>query len=31
MHDRPPAPDIAAIDRLIARGAFDHASGVVVN
>lgn len=31
VHDRPPAPDIAAIDRLIARGAFDHASGVVVN
>jgi histidine ammonia-lyase len=31
MHDRPPAPDIAAIDRLIARGAFDHVSGVVVN
>jgi histidine ammonia-lyase len=30
-HDRPPAPDIAAIDRLIAAGAFDHASGVVVN
>jgi histidine ammonia-lyase len=31
VHDRPPAPDIAAIDRLIARGAFDHASGVLVN
>jgi histidine ammonia-lyase len=31
VHDRPPAPDIAAIDQLIARGAFDHASGVVVN
>jgi histidine ammonia-lyase len=31
VHDRPPAPDIAAIDRLIARGAFDHASGIVVN
>ena len=29
--DRPPAPDIAAIDVLIATGAIDHATGVVVN
>ena len=30
-HDRPPAPDIAALDELIAAGVLDHASGVVVN
>ena len=30
-HDRPPSPDIAAIDGLIATGAIDHAPGVVVN
>jgi len=29
--DRPPAPDIAAIDGLIASGAVEHASGLVVN
>ena len=29
--DRPPSPDIAAIDGLIAAGALDHAPGVVVN
>ena len=29
--DRPPSPDIAAIDGLIATGAIDHAPGVVVN
>jgi histidine ammonia-lyase len=29
--DRPPSPDIAAVDSLIAAGAIDHAPGVVVN
>jgi len=29
--DRPPSPDIEAIDRLIAIGAIEHASGIVVN
>jgi histidine ammonia-lyase len=29
--DRPPSPDIAAIDELIATGAIDHALGGVVN
>ena len=29
--DRPPSPDIAAIDALIATGALDHARGVDVN
>ena len=28
--DRSPAPDIAAIDELIADGAFDHLPGAVV-
>jgi histidine ammonia-lyase len=28
--DRSPAPDIAAIDELIARGAFDHLPGALV-
>jgi histidine ammonia-lyase len=29
--DRPPSPDIAAIDYLIATGAIDHALDGVVN
>jgi histidine ammonia-lyase len=29
--DRPPAPDIAAIEALIATGALDHAPGIAVN
>jgi histidine ammonia-lyase len=29
--DRPPSPDIAAIDALIASGAVEHAPGRVVN
>jgi len=28
--DRPPAPDVATIDGLIARGAIEHAAGVRV-
>jgi hypothetical protein len=30
VHDRPPAPDLAAIDALVAEGAFDHLDRVVV-
>jgi histidine ammonia-lyase len=29
--DRPPSPDIEAIDQLIGAGAIEHAAGVVVN